>query len=268
MLIALAAIVAFALAAVQLGSDAIFARAGEPVSLPAHLRAALGVMIYRGVARIAQAPYVDAMLARAAVDRGDLVQAQRYALRLPASARRDDLLGRIAQTRGQDVQAQRYFVRAGDIEAIDAAVRRLANSDPARAYALEAALMQRLRANGTHPDAVAEAYWRMGTLAWKQTKRTLAMHDYRQAVQLSPLSEKYLLSAGFAAYELRDDRAARRYFTRVISVDPASADAYAGAGMVALRDGNRALAMQYAARARESDPNAASLSTLESLLRE
>jgi tetratricopeptide (TPR) repeat protein len=108
----------------------------------------------------------------------------------------------------------------------------------------------------------------MGTLAWKESRRALAMRNFTQAVQLSPLSEKYLLSAGFTAYQLRDDRTARRDFLRVISVDPASADAYAGAGMVALREGNRAQAMQYAARARASDPNAQSLVTLESQLRE
>jgi tetratricopeptide (TPR) repeat protein len=267
-LVAIAAIIALALGAMQLGSDAIFARAGEPASLPAHLPSAAGVAIYRAASRIAPAPYIDTMLARAALDRGDLTQAQQYALRLPASARRDDLLARIAQARGQDDVAQRYFVRAADIEAIDSAVRGLASRDPARAYALESALMRRLRAGGTHPDFVAEAYWQMGTLAWSQSKRQLAMQDYGEAVQLSPLSEKYLLSAGFAAYELRQDRAAKRYFTRVIGVDPASADAYAGAGMVALRQGNRAQALQYAARARASNPHAGSLATLESLLRE
>jgi len=267
-LAAIAAFVALALGAVQLGSDAIFARAGEPMSLPAHLHSALGAALYRAVARIAPAPYVDAMLARAALESGDLAQAQHYALMLPPSARRDDFLARLAQARGQDSLAQQYFVRAADIEAIDAAVGDLAARDPARAYALETALMERLRVSGTHPDFVAEAYWRMGTLAWQQSKRMLAMRDYRQAVQLSPLSEKYLLAAGFSAYELRDDRAARRDFQRVISVNPASADAYAGAGMVALREGNRAQAVQYAARARECNPHAGSLATLQSLLRE
>jgi Tfp pilus assembly protein PilF len=267
-LIALAAIVALALGAVQVGSDAIFAHAGERVSLPAQLPAWLGVTIYRAAERVAPAPYIDAMLARAAIDRGDLEQAKRYALRLPPSARRDDLLGRIALARGREDLAQQYFARAADIEAIDTAVRDLADRDPAQAYTLESALMQRLRASGTHPDFVAEAYWRMGTLAWKQSKRDLAMHDYGQAVQLSPLSEKYLLSAGFSAYELHQDRDAKRYFTRVISVDPASADAYAGAGMVALREGNRAQATQYAARARAVNPHAGSLQTLDALLRE
>lgn len=267
-LFAIAGLLVFALGAIQLGSDAIFGRAGEPQSLPAHLHARIGVAIYRAAAHVAQAPFVDAMLARAALDRGDLDAAARYTERLPQSGRRDDLLGRIAQSRGRWDAAEREFVRAGDIEAIDAAVRRDADRDPARAYALEDALRARLQQSGTHPDAVAESFWQLGVLAWKQSKRALAMKNYRQAVTLSPLSEKYLLSAGFAEYELRDDAAAQRYFMRVLGVNPASANAYAGAGMVALRDGDRESAERYARRARASDPHAGALATLEAQLRQ
>ncbi len=92
------------------------------------------------------------------------------------------------------------------------------------------------------------------------------MQNYTRAVALSPLSEKFLISAGFAAYEMRDDTGAQRYFQRAISVDPASADAYAGAGMTALRDGDRARAQRYAQRARAANPNSHALSTLESQL--
>lgn len=266
-LIAIGVVLAFALGMVQLGSDAIFSRAGEPPSLPAHLHPQLGAAIYRGIARIAQAPYVDAMLARAAFDRGDLARAQRYAQRLPDSAKRDDILGEIAQARGDDRAAQRYFVGAGDIEAIDRAVDALTARDPASAYSLEYAFLHRLEQSGTHPDAVAEAYWRLGELAWRESKRTLALQDYRRAIALSPLSEKYLLSAGFGAYQMRDDAAAQRYFSRVLGANPASADGYAGAGMVALRAGNRAGALLYAQRARASNPHSHALATLESQLR-
>jgi tetratricopeptide (TPR) repeat protein len=259
-------LLAIALGAVQLASDAILSRAGEPASLPAHLPVQLGVAVYRGIGRIAQAPYVDAMLARAALDRGDLSRAAQYAQRLPDSARRDHLLALIAQARGDRREAQKYFVRAGDIEAIDRAVDGLQHNDPAYAYALEAGLKDRLEQSGTHPDAVAEAYWRLGTLAWTQRKHALAMQNYARAIELSPLSEKYLLSAGFAAYDLHDDAMAKIYFARVLRLNPASADAYAGAGMIALREGNRARAQAYAQRARRSDPNSHPLHTLESLL--
>lgn len=259
-------LLAIALGAVQLASDAILSRAGEPASLAAHLPSHVGVAIYRGIARIAQAPYVDAMLARAALDRGDLAHAVQYARRLPDGARRDRVLALIAQARGDERTAQKYFVRAGDIEAIDRDVERLQHRDPTYAYTLELGLKERLEQSGTHPDAVAEAYWRLGTLAWAQRKPALAMQNYAQAVSLSPLSEKYLLSAGFAAYDLRDDATAKSYFTRVVRLNPASADAYAGAGMLALREGDRARAQMYAQRARRSDPHSHPLHTLESLL--
>lgn len=261
-------LVGLALAGVQLGSDAILARAGEPVSLPAHLQAGFGVAIYKAVARVAQAPYVDGMLARAALDSGNLAQAQEYAERLPDSAKRSDVLGEIAQARGDERAARRYFVRAGDIEAVGRAVDALAPANPAAAYDLERGLTQRLEKSGTHPDAVAEAYWRMGQLAWQESKRQLGMHDYMQAVTISPLSEKYLISAGFAAYELQNDDAAQQYFQRVIGVNPASADAYAGAGMIALRRGDRARAAQLAGRARAIDPHAHALLTLDKQLHE
>lgn len=262
----LAGLVGLALGAVQLGSDAIFARAGEPASLPAHLHVRLGLTIYRTLARIAPAPYVESMLARAELDRGNLAQAQVYARRLPDSAKRDDVLGQIAQARGDERAARQYFIRAGDIEAIDRAVDALAPAHPAAAYELELRLTQRLASSGTHPDAVAEGYWRMGELAWQESKRQLGMQDYVQAVTISPLSEKYLLSAGFGAYELHADAQAQSYFQRVIGVNPASADAYAGAGMVALRDGDRARAEQYADRARAIDPHAHAMLTLEKQL--
>lgn len=265
-LVCVIVLLVLALGAVQLASDAIFSRAAEPSAIPAHLPEQLGVSIYRDLARVAQAPYVDAMLARAALDGGDPAQALRYAQQLPDSAKRDQLLAQVAQARADDSTAQQYFVAAGDIEAIDRAVNALAQRAPGQAYTLEFALTQRLQRSGTHPDAVAEGYWRLGTLAAAQSKRTLAMQNYAQAVALSPLSEKYLISAGYAAYELRDNAAAASYFARVLSVDPASADAYAGAGMVALREGDRARAQMYAQRARRVDPHSHPLLTLESML--
>jgi tetratricopeptide (TPR) repeat protein len=262
------AVLVLALGAVQLGSDAIFARAGQPASLPAHLQPHVGVAIYHALGRISQAPYVDGMLARAALDRGDLQQAERHAQRLPQSTKRDDLLGFVAQARGDDRAALRYFVRAGDIEAIDSAVDRLQYRDPAYAYRLESDLKDRLQQSGTHPDAVAEAYWQLGRLAWMQSKRGLAMHNYAQAIALSPLSEKFLLSGGFSAYEMHWYDQAQRYFMRVLSVNPASADAYAGAGMTALRMGDRARAQYYAQRARAIDPHDHPLHSLDALLKQ
>ena len=93
------------------------------------------------------------------------------------------------------------------------------------------------------------------------------MANYRRALDLSPISGKYLVSAGFQAYDLRRMNDARQYFERAIGVDPRSADAYAGAGMTALALGDRAQAKADAARSRALDPAAHALKTLESQLR-
>jgi tetratricopeptide (TPR) repeat protein len=262
-----AALAALALGLVQLGSDAILSAAAQPASLPAHLPLRFGTAIYGVIAGAAPAPYAESMLARAALQRGDLTQAQQYAQRLPPSITRDDLLARIAQTRGDEQSARDYFVRAGDIEAITRAVDALAPSRPAAAYALEDSLRLRLERSGTHPDAVAETYWRLGQLAWQESNRTLAMENYVQAVTLSPLSEKFLLAAGFAAYDMHEDATAQSYFARALSTDPASADGYAGAGLVALNEGDTQRARAYAARARSADPSSHALHTLENKLR-
>jgi tetratricopeptide (TPR) repeat protein len=180
--------------------------------------------------------------------------------------RRDDVLGRIAQQRGDHAQAQRYFIAADDVFAIGEEVDALAKRDPVAAYHVEQLFTQRLERTATHPDALAEAYWRSGVLASQIGRPGVAMAHYTRAVQLSPLSAKYLISAGFQAYDLHDNAGAQIYFQRAIAVDPGSADAYAGAGMTALRLGDRAAALMYAARSRRYDPHSHALSTLEQLL--
>ncbi len=266
MLAGVAFALAVALGAVQLASDAIFAGAGSPYALPAHVAPNLGAAIYRGVARVAPAPYVDDMLARAALAAHNLGAARRYAARLPESANRNELLGRIALARGDHGKAQAYFLRAGDVFAIEGEVERLARRNPGAGYALEEQLKLRLERSGTHPDAVAEAYWRLGVLAARQNRLRVALENYRQAVALSPISGKYLIAAGFQAYDINALLEARGFFARAIGVDPANADAYAGAGMVALALGDRASAAAYAARSRALDPNSSPLKTLQAQL--
>jgi tetratricopeptide (TPR) repeat protein len=267
LLIATVTALVLILALVQLGSDGVFSQAGAPQSLPAHVPAQLGVAIYRALHRVAPAPYVDAMLAYAAIDRGDLANAQRYAARLPQGDARSDLLGRIAWLRGDHATAQRDFIAAVDVFGINGEVDALDARDPRAAYALEMRFRERLAQGSTHPDALADADWRLGVLAAKLGMRPAAMAHYRSAVALSPLSEKYLISAGFQAYDLHDDASAKQYFGRAIKIDPGSADAYAGAGMTELRLGNRAAAIAYASRSRACDPNSHALRTLEAQLR-
>lgn len=258
-------LLALALAAVQIGSDAIFSASGAPFSLPARLHSAIGEKIYRGIARVAPGSYVYAMLEREAFDRGDLAQAQAYALLMPPSSTRDDLLGRIALARGDRRTAQHYFILADDIFAITDMVT--AEVSFPKAYALELRLKNRLEMTTTHPDALAEAYWRLGKLAGGERNSGLAIEDFRKAVRISPLSEKYLLSAGFEIYSFIGPAPSSRYFQRAISADPTSADAYAGAGMVAVRLGQRSSARSYLQRAMSLNPNLDSVKLLQAELR-
>ncbi len=135
------------------------------------------------------------------------------------------------------------------------------------AYALELRLKNRLETTSTHPDALAEAYWRLGKLAGGQRNSRLAIQDFLKAVHLSPLSEKYLLSAGFETYVFVGPAQASRYFQRAISADPTSADAYAGAGMVALGLGERSAARADLQRASALNPASPPVRSLQAKLR-
>ena len=262
-----AAVLVVLLAFVQLGSDAIFAPAASAHSLPGRIPLRTGEAVYSAIARVAPAPYAISMLARAALQRNDLDAARRYASALPASPRRDDLLGRIAQAAGDHRSAQRYFLAAGDIFAIGDEIDAQAKSDPRDAYELQMQLNRRLDAGGTHPDAVAEGYWRAGVLSSKLGRPARALEEYRHAVAISPISAKYLISVGFQAYDLRRLNDARRAFARAIAVDPCSADALAGAGMVALLQGDRVSAQTYAHKSGACDPHSHALYTLRQQLR-
>jgi len=255
------------LALVQAGSDAIFSGAAAPGSLPARLQPQTGVSIYRAIARFSPAPYVIGMLESAAFTSGDLDAAHAYALRLPASGRREDDLGRIALARGQTKIALQHFVAAQDSAAVDAYVIQTWKADPPAAYALERDLKDQLSASGTHPDALALAYWRMGTLAIALHRPRLSLNDFEQAVHISPLSERFLIWAGFEAYDLHRLDTAAGYFDRAVAADPTSADAYAGAGLVALARGDRATAFSDRARAKALNPHSMGLHTLQEALR-
>lgn len=251
----------------QYGSDAIFSAAGTRHSLPAQLNVAAGLRVYRSIERVAPAPYVRMMIARGAFDSGDVTAAQNEAFRLPPSSARADLLGRIARARGDHALAQRYFILADDVFAMGDEIDRLAQRDPAGAYRVQFTFVQRLQRTATHPDALAEAYWRLGVLAAKTARPSLALQHYLQAVALSPLSAKYQIAAGFQSYDLHEYAHALAFFAHAIAVDPGSADAYAGAGMAEFRLGNRAAAQRDAERSRRYDPHSAPLATLDHLLK-
>ena len=264
-----------ALAAVQLASDALNSSAAAPATLPRRIPSNFGLAVYRVLDSIAPAAYVEATLAEQALARGDANEAERYAVRLPASPVRDELLARTALLRGQGTLAAEYFLAAPDPAAVDAAAQRLGSQDPAAGYALEGLLRDRLARSATHPDAVAQASWKMGRLAnrqaWRQIPGSGAQHrwlvradgDFESAAALAPLSERYLVEAANQADLLGDRVRAQQLFARAGDINPGSADAIAGLGVVAWQNGDRRAAAAYLRRAREIGPDALMVRALE-----
>lgn len=261
--------------AIQLGSDALNARAAVPGTLPSRVPQSFGLAVYHVLDRIAPAPYVESTLAEQALQGGDPVLARSYALRLPSSPVRDELLARAWLALGDKALAFEYFLAAPDAEAVARTVDAIAPRDPAEAYRLERLLDVRLAMLQTHPDLVAETQWRMGLLAEREAARLShrsaawhawqerAMRNFASAVALAPLSDKYLLAAANQAMLLGHVDRARAYFAQALQADPASADAMAGLGVAAYARGNRDEAVRLLERARALDPQAGMVRALE-----
>ncbi len=257
---------------VQFASASIFSYAAAPSSPIAHLQSGPGVAIFSAISRVAPAPYVETMLAGNALRRSDLSGADGYAHELPAGAIKSELLGKIALARGQGELAREYFLAAPDVDEMQVEIRKISETNADAAFAWESALKDRLQSLTTHPDAVAFAYWRMGQLVTLRGYRSPpsraklwreGFHYYSVAANLAPLSERYLLAVGSQALLLREDDLARKYFARGVDVDPISADAYAGLGIVAYRSQNVALARRYAELARARNAKAVILAHLD-----
>ncbi len=268
-----------ALATVQVASDSLTSNAAAPGTFPTRVPPRFGRLVYTWLDRVAPAPYVEVTLARDALARGNADAAERYTLRLPASGSRDELLARVAQAHGQRQLAFEYFLAAPDSGAIEDDAEALASHDPAAAYRLESLLETRLMLLRTHPDALAEARWRMGRfanrMAWIQVPGSptqfawlrRALRDFEAAAALSPLSERYAIEAANQADLLADRKRAAALFAQALAVDPASADAVAGLGVIAFQDGDRAVAARYLLRARGLDPQSLMVRALERDLR-
>src|SRR6185312_15509208 len=249
--------------------------AAAPGTLPTRVPLTFGLSVYRALDRAAPAPYVVATLAAYELSSGDTASALREAIRLPASPTRDELLARIARARGDEQLALEYFLAAPDVNAVDAAAQARALRSPASGYALETLLERRLALLTTHPDDVAETYFRLGQLANRQAWREIpdskaqgawlyrGMRDFRSAVDLAPLSDKYLIVAANQAMLLGDLDGAQRFFTRAVDANPGSADAVAGVGVIAYQRGDLAAAEKNLRRALALDPNSLMVRSLE-----
>lgn len=272
--------IAAAFAIVQLASYALNAAVAAPGTLPTRVPQKFGLAIYRSLQRIAPAPYVVATLAAHELSSGNTAAALREAIQLPASPARDELLARIARAQGEERLALEYFLAAPDVSAVDAAAQTLAVRSPAAAYSLETLLERRLALLTTHPDDVAETYFRLGQLANRQAWREIpdsraqgtwlkrGMRDFRSAVTLAPLSDKYLIVAANQAMLLGDLDGAQRFFARAADANPGSADAVAGLGVIAYQRGDVATAENDLRRALALDPNSLMVHSLERFLKQ
>jgi tetratricopeptide (TPR) repeat protein len=255
--VAIAAVALLICAFVQLASDAVFARAGAPLSLPRHLDPALGETLYRAIARVAPLPFVEATLADAALRDGDLDAAAAHAERLPAGAVRSDALARVAEARGRTDEAIDLFLDAGDDVALQRHVDRLSAAGQYRAaYDFEARVRDRLAAAPIRPNAVADSWWRLGRLAVRLNRPGEAKADFARADAVAPLNTKYLIDAGTLALEESDWRTAATLFAEARQIDPASAPATAGLGLASLRHGDVVQARRLCEAAYAIDPRA------------
>ena len=143
--------------------------------------------------------------------------------------------------------ALEYFLAAPDVDAVHAAAQALAPRDPAAAYALERMLRRALyrcddpsRRGGGDVLAHGRARQRArlarvpGSPAQRAWLRR-GMHGLsRRRSSLAPLSEKYAIvrrESSRCCSATR--RRAAELFARAVEIDPASADAIAGLGVVA-----------------------------------
>ena len=242
---------------VQLASDAVFARAGAPLSLPSHLDPALGTALYRAIANVAPFPFVEATLADAALRNGDLDAAMAHAARLPAGTVRSEALARVAQARGRTRAAMELYLDAGDDRALQRYVDQLAAAGRYReAYDFESRVRDRLDGAPTRPNAAADSWWRLGRLAVRLQHPGEAKQDFARADALAPLNTKYLIDAGMLALEQRDAPTAAALFAQTRQIDPASADAPAGMGLASLQRGDLAQARRLCELAGRLDARA------------
>ncbi|NNM98625.1 MAG: hypothetical protein HKL91_02355 [Candidatus Eremiobacteraeota bacterium] len=257
------------LGVVQLGSDALFARAAVPASLPRAVPRAWGTAIYRTIDRIAPAPFVARELGREELRRGDTAMARAYAVTLPAGGARDALFASIERARRDEGAAIEYELAGLDLPRLRARIDAMA-THPRAAYALAVRLRDRLATTTTHPDALANTDWRCGMLATNAVYHghrparwnPRAHRAFLAAARMAPYDNTYALALAAYYYRTSDNARARRWYRRVVTLNPASPDGWSGLGSIALREGDLTAAHRYLATALRYGPTAGSARTL------
>jgi len=212
------------------------------------------------------------VLARHALERGDLDLAARDIARVRSSRDRLALEGGLAEARHDPTAAIAAYLAAGDLAGVrDAVEARVRGGNIDGALALQGAVIVRLQGERTQADALAEAYFELGVLQQTQAygfyvetpqrraSEVLALHAYLRAVALAPLSLRYLIALGNQQLNLGQLPAASRNFARAHEIDPTSAEPLAGLADAALRRGDTATARSYFTRARALAPSSSAL---------
>jgi len=271
-------IVFVALSLLQMLSSAVLASYAQPGSILRFLPQDIDESVFGRDGARAPTAALRLLLARQAVVEHDYALADRRLVHVPPSRDRAQLSAMLAEARGDHAEAIRNYLLAGDLLGLEREEGRIAASGDTRgAVLLQREIVSRLESDRTQPDALAEAWWRLGLAEqldgymqypissrgpWKQR----AMRAYENAVELAPLSEKYLIAAGNQRLNLADVAGAQRYFERARDADPTSAQAWIGLGEVALRYGDRSAARRYLQRAVRIDPWAPAVRRLEDKL--
>jgi tetratricopeptide (TPR) repeat protein len=274
-LLVVAAAVLCLLAALQVVSGALLREYAQPYSLLRFLPDDLDDVVFGRDGARAPTPALRLVLARLAVDERDFALADLRLRNLPPSRDRSQLAAQLAELRGDHGEAIVEYLQAGDLPGLEREEARIAATGDTRgAVMLQREIVRRLAGDRTQPDALAEAWWRLGLaeqldgymhypIGDRRPWVVRAMHAYEQAVALAPLSERYLVAAGSQELNLADDAAAQQYFERARDVDPTSAQAWVGLAEVALDGGDRAGARRYLQRARHIDPNLPAVQRLD-----
>ena len=219
-------------------------------TIPRQIPTVFGERVYLVLDRIAPAPYVESSLAQLALERGDAAAAAHYALRLPALVEsRRASFPRRERTR---FAPTRVRVRAGGLRRR----RRRRGSTTAR----RARSPYRLRTGGAlgaaferahdtsrraRADALAHGSLRQQDGLEKSTRERVAASLAAQSARRFRGGRAAGAALGALRYRRRNqadllgERAsAARLFRQAAAIDPTSADAVAGLGVIAFENGD------------------------------